>query len=38
MIRVALITNLPPPYRIPIYNILAKDTHLEFHAIFFSLR
>ena len=38
MIRVALITNLPPPYRIPIYNILAKDTQLEFHAIFFSLR
>ena len=38
MIRVALITNLPPPYRIPIYNILARDTQLTFHAIFFSLR
>ena len=38
MIRIALITNLPPPYRIPIYNLLADDPSVEFHAIFFSLR
>ncbi len=36
--RIALITNLPPPYRIPIYNLLAQDPTVEFHAIFFSLR
>lgn len=38
MIRIALVTNLPPPYRIPIYNLLAKESNIEFYAIFFSLR
>ncbi len=38
MNRIALITNIPPPYRIPIYNLLAQDPNVEFHAIFFSLR
>ena len=33
--RIALITNIPPPYRIPIFNRLAKWPGIDFHAIFF---
>jgi glycosyltransferase involved in cell wall biosynthesis len=32
--RIALVTNLPPPYRIPIFNRLARWPGIDFHAIF----
>ena len=32
--RIALVTNIPPPYRIPIFNRLARWTGIDFHAIF----
>ncbi len=36
--RVALVTNLPPPYRVPIFNRLARHPGLDFHAVFCSAR
>ena len=36
--RVALVTNLPPPYRVPIFNRLAHHPSLDFHAVFCSAR
>lgn len=38
MIRIALITNTPPPYRVPIFNRLARWPDVDFHAVFCSLR
>jgi len=32
--RIALVTNIPPPYRIPIFNRLARWPGIDFHAIF----
>lgn len=32
--RIALITNTPPPYRVPIFNRLARWPGIDFHAIF----
>jgi glycosyltransferase involved in cell wall biosynthesis len=34
MIRIALVTNVPAPYRIPIYNLLAKSPDIAFQVIF----
>ncbi len=36
--RVALVTNLPPPYRIPIFNRLAQARDIDFHAVFCAAR
>ncbi len=36
--RVALVTNLPPPYRVPIFNRLARHPALDFHAVFCAAR
>ncbi len=36
--RVALVTNVPPPYRVPIFNRLAQWPGLDFHAIFCASR
>ncbi len=36
--RVALVTNLPPPYRVPIFNRLARHPGLDFHAVFCTAR
>lgn len=36
--KVALVTNLPPPYRVPIFNQLARHSALDFHAIFCAAR
>ena len=36
--RVALVTNLPPPYRVPIFNRLARQPGLDFHAVFCTAR
>lgn len=38
MIRIALVTNTPPPYRVPIFNRLARWPGLDFHAVFCSAR
>jgi glycosyltransferase involved in cell wall biosynthesis len=32
--RIVLVTNIPPPYRIPIFNRLARWPGIDFHAIF----
>lgn len=36
--RIALITNTPPPYRIPIFNRLAQWPGVDFHAVFCTPR
>ena len=36
--KVALVTNLPPPYRVPIFNRLARHPALDFHAVFCATR
>ncbi|MEY3722054.1 MAG: hypothetical protein RL618_2573 [Pseudomonadota bacterium] len=36
--RIALITNTPPPYRVPVFTRLSRMTGLEFHAIFCARR
>ncbi len=33
MMRVALVTNVLPPYRVPIFNRLARSTELDFHVV-----
>ena len=32
--RIALVTNIPPPYRIPVFNRLGRWPGIDFHAIF----
>lgn len=36
-IRVALVTNIPAPYRVPVFNILASDPTIDLH-VFYSAR
>lgn len=36
--RIVLITNTPPPYRIPIFNRLARWPGIDFHAVFCTRR
>ena len=36
--RIALITNTPPPYRVPIFEQLARMRGLDFHAVFCARR
>ncbi len=36
--RVALVTNIPAPYRIPVYNAIGKDTGIDLHVVFCSAR
>ena len=36
--RIALVTNTPPPYRVPIFAKLACTKGVEFHAIFCARR
>ncbi len=36
--RIALVTNTPPPYRVPIFNLLARWPGVDFHAVFCSAR
>lgn len=38
MTRIALVTNTPPPYRVPIFNRLARWPGVDFHAVFCSAR
>ncbi len=36
--RIALVTNTPPPYRVPIFSRLANQTGIDFHAVFCARR
>ncbi len=36
--RAVLVTNLPPPYRVPVFNRLACHPWLDFQAVFCSTR
>ncbi len=38
MTRIVLITNTPPPYRVPIFNRLASWPGIDFHVVFCSAR
>jgi glycosyltransferase involved in cell wall biosynthesis len=38
LLRVAMVANLPPPYRIPIYQRIAETPGIAFQAIFCSRR
>ena len=37
-LRVALVTNIPAPYRIPVYNQLAQKDGISLHVIYFAGR
>ncbi len=36
--KVALVTNIPAPYRVPVYNRLARDGRINFTVIFCAKR
>ncbi len=36
--RVALVTNIPAPYRVPVFNRIARDGRIDFTAIFCAER
>ncbi|HEY4541084.1 MAG TPA: glycosyltransferase family 4 protein [Noviherbaspirillum sp.] len=38
MLRIALVTNHPPPFRIPIYERIAEAPDVDLHAVFCSRR
>jgi len=38
MLRIALVTNNPPPYRIPVFQRLSKFPGVDFHAVFCAER
>lgn len=38
MLRIAMITNHPPPFRIPIYHKVAGTPGIDLHAIFCTMR
>lgn len=38
MLRIALITNHPPPFRIPVYDRIARTANVDLHLIFCSPR
>ncbi len=38
MLRIAMVTNHPPPFRIPIYNEMARTQGIELNGIFCSPR
>lgn len=38
MIRIVLITNVPAPYRIPVFNIIAKDRRFNLTVVFCAER
>ncbi len=38
MTRIALVTNTPPPYRVPVFNRLAARPGIDFHAVFCARR
>jgi glycosyltransferase involved in cell wall biosynthesis len=36
-IRVAVVTNIPAPYRVPVFNLLAKERDIDLH-VFYAAR
>ncbi len=38
MLRIALVTNNPPPYRIPVFERVGKMPGVDFHAVFCAER
>ncbi|MGB0403685.1 MAG: glycosyltransferase family 4 protein [Salibacteraceae bacterium] len=34
--KVVLITNIPTPYRIPVFNLLAKELQIDFHVFYMA--
>jgi glycosyltransferase involved in cell wall biosynthesis len=38
MMKIALVTNTPPPYRVPIFTRLANASGIDFHVIFCARR
>ncbi len=37
-VRLVIVTNIPAPYRIPVYNLLAQEPDLNLHVVFCSGR
>jgi len=37
-VRVAIVTNIPAPYRLPVYDLLSRETDIELRVIFCSGR
>jgi glycosyltransferase involved in cell wall biosynthesis len=37
-IRVAVVTNIPAPYRVPVYNLLAADSSINLHVFYAAQR
>jgi glycosyltransferase involved in cell wall biosynthesis len=37
-IRLVIVTNIPAPYRLPIYNFLAQEPDIDLHVVFCSGR
>src|SRR5207244_2001183 len=37
-VRVAMVTNIPAPYRLPVYEAVAAEQRIEFKAFFCSGR
>jgi glycosyltransferase involved in cell wall biosynthesis len=37
-IRLAVVTNIPAPYRVPVFNILAKQAGIDLHVIYAARR
>jgi len=38
MCRVALVTNIPAPYRLPVYNAIGAESGIDLHVVFCSAR
>jgi glycosyltransferase involved in cell wall biosynthesis len=38
MLKVVLVTNVPPPYRVPVFNLIAKSKEIYFSVIFCAER
>lgn len=36
--RVALVTNIPAPYRIPVYNLIGPETGIDLHLVYCAAR
>src|SRR5512138_2898762 len=37
-LRVAIVTNIPAPYRLPVYGLLSQEPDLDLHVVYCSGR
>ena len=37
-LRVVIVTNIPAPYRLPVYALLAQDPDIDLHVVYCSGR